>query len=179
MLLVRKWWVIFEVVGFVDRWYHQETGHRCSAELGRGERGFFPLLDCLHLVLKWKMLLHHKSTATQHWLTMLKSGWMCQCGSQGVHSSVRYPVIIWNVFNPHFISQWFTCFFCKNHFSRAVLFSHPKIPCFGAHFGHLFPPTFGRHINVPSKQRLLEIWLLWDLNSEFSAGCWLGRGNLS
>lgn len=116
-----------------------------------------------------------------YWLTMLKSGWMCQCGSQGVHSIVTYPVIIWNVFIFHILSpNEFTCFFVKIISQEQFCFLTPKNSLAWGPLWAPFPaPFLGRRINVPSKQRLLEIWLLWDLNSESSAGCWLGRGNLS
>ena len=140
MLWVRNWLVTFEVIGFVDRWYHQETGHRCSAELGRGERGFFPLLDCLHLVLKCCY------TMSQLPLTI---GWPCWnlvgCVNVVHKECTQLLHTLWlsEMSSIHILSpDEFTCFFCKNHFSRAVWFSHPKIPCFGAHVGHLFPRHF-------------------------------------
>lgn len=135
-----NWLVTFEVIGSVDRWYHQETGHRCSAELGRGERGCFPLLDFLHLVLKWKMLLYHKSTSTP--LADLTKSYYIGVSMLFAKRSALNCYIPCDYLkclqSTLFLPRISHVVFVKNISQEQFCFLTPKIPCFWPTLGTFF-----------------------------------------
>ena len=192
MLLVRNWLVTFW--GYWICWQMISPRNRPSLFCGAWQRRtrLFPVemenaATCNYTI--------SQPTSTHHWLTMLNSCWMCQCGSRGVHSIVTYHVIIWNVFIFHILSpNEFTCFFFVKIISQEQFcFLTPKNSLLGAHFGHFSRAIFGqahkRAIQAAARGDLaalgLKLWIFSRLLTvkgkpfiKIYAGCrgiWVGN----